>query len=330
MEQNRLDILKRAAEAFYLNTEPCTMSDAEYDQLMSEYRSTGKDISDLIDFGAIIPFKEKRIEKHPYENDLLKPLRTVGLGSDEKYVTNYKYDGGAIKALYDNGKLFAVISSPDAKKAMLRTQKFSQFFPETVDLSITALRGEVLVDAAEFGRNARNKANGLINTKDIDEINRLAYIRVYNVEFDDGFYDMQRIEDTLDSMVFTNPRTRRSEKLEFGPCAAFYSDMIKEKATGVKFQIDGLVRYSETHIEGFKLYCTESADVVIKDITYTTGKTGKVTPIAWFDPIELNDKKIQKVSLYSEKTRLEMGVEKGSKCTVGLVNVTIPKIINVY
>lgn len=64
-------------------------------------------------------------------------------------------------------------------------------------------------------------------------------------------------------------------------------------------------------------------------IEITTGKTGKRTPVAYFEPVTILGREVGKASLYSEKTASELGIKRGSVIEVGLSNDITPKVYRV-
>lgn len=65
------------------------------------------------------------------------------------------------------------------------------------------------------------------------------------------------------------------------------------------------------------------------DIRISVAKSGKRTPVAYFEPVELLGRRLTKASLYSEKTALELGIEVGSLIEVGLQNDVTVKVLRV-
>lgn len=89
--------------------------------------------------------------------------------------------------------------------------------------------------------------------------------------------------------------------------------------------------YTDHHPKGsiaykFPAQTTESR---VRRIEITVGATGRRTPVAWFDPVTLLGRTIEKASLGSEAKMQELGVTEGCTVEVGLSNDVIPKVYRV-
>ena len=76
----------------------------------------------------------------------------------------------------------------------------------------------------------------------------------------------------------------------------------------------------------FPAQTTESR---VHRIEITVGATGRRTPVAWFDPVTILGRTIEKASLGSEAKMQELGITEGCTVEVGLSNDVIPKVYRV-
>lgn len=67
----------------------------------------------------------------------------------------------------------------------------------------------------------------------------------------------------------------------------------------------------------------------VRRIEITVGATGRRTPVAWFDPVTILGRTVEKASLGSEDTMRKLGVTEGARVEVGLSNDVIPKVYRV-
>ena len=94
------------------------------------------------------------------------------------------------------------------------------------------------------------------------------------------------------------------------------------------FQAQG---FTDHHPKGSIAYKfpAQTTTTVIRRIEITVGATGRRTPVAWFDPVTILGRTVEKASLGSEAKMHELGVTDGATVEVGLSNDVIPKIYRV-
>lgn len=176
MNKELVERLKIAAEQFYLDLHNDTphMSDIEYDTLSKQYESEyGKSIKTIIDWSSVDKL-ENNLSYKPLpkvqvtNNDLMTAAKNwIESNNINDYYINLKYDGCGVRAYYKNGKLQKVLSTPDEKFGLVKTNTLGFLFPQELDdTTIESIAGELIVDANMFGYNSRNKSNGLVNSKD--------------------------------------------------------------------------------------------------------------------------------------------------------------------
>ncbi|GHC32019.1 DNA ligase B [Aidingimonas halophila] len=67
----------------------------------------------------------------------------------------------------------------------------------------------------------------------------------------------------------------------------------------------------------------------VQEISFTIGRTGRITPVARLDPIKLDDRTIRRVSLGSLKHWKALDVRPGDQVTISLAGQTIPRLDDV-
>jgi NAD-dependent DNA ligase len=73
----------------------------------------------------------------------------------------------------------------------------------------------------------------------------------------------------------------------------------------------------------------ESAETVVKNISWQVGKSNKLTPVIEFEPIDLSGASVSKASMYNFKLYSESGIGIGSVIEVTRSGDVIPKILSV-
>lgn len=94
------------------------------------------------------------------------------------------------------------------------------------------------------------------------------------------------------------------------------------------FQAQG---FTDHHPKGSIAYKfpAQTTTSVVRRIEITVGATGRRTPVAWFDPVTILGRTVEKASLGSEDTMRKLGVKEGATVEVGLSNDVIPKVYRV-
>lgn len=76
-------------------------------------------------------------------------------------------------------------------------------------------------------------------------------------------------------------------------------------------------------------YPAEEKETVVRDIILQTGRTGRVTPVAIFEPIFLSGTKVEKATLHNPEIVAEIGINVGDTVLVKKAAEIIPKITKV-
>lgn len=358
MNSEAMRRLRVACNQFYLNKcmDQPLMSDYEFDELRSQYESEYGSIRTLVDWDSDLRLLNEPMaglsKDQVVDNNLERAVnRWIETNQVEGYL-NYKYDGSSLKIYYKNGRLEKILSTPDEKYGLVRTRAFWDLVPHEVDPAIASIQGEVLVDAAVYGELARNKANGLTNSKNMDdEVRNEAFIRVYKVNFVDGEWSIDRNIKALESLPIIRQERLRKVVFNYGkeyqyidrdsvpdqvfmPALRFTPNhcpktAVVEDPLEPRFQVDGVVLYSDRQIKGFKFYFTQSATTTIRNIAWQYQSNGGWMPKLQFDTVVINDKRISQAASGGVPNLMAMKMGVGAKVVVILSNMTIPKIIKV-
>ena len=345
-----------AANRFYMNEsvaehpEVPELSDKEYDALAAQWeKESGKSVKTLVNWELTDRVWRDPIQSLPKEKympeDILKSIKADYAGKD--YVINYKYDGCAVEAHYSKtGKLDKILGTPDEEFGFIRTEKFWNLFPhqlpDSIAGKISRIFGEVLVDAQPYGQLARNKANGLCNSKNMqDDIETEALVRVYNAEFyNKEDWNLKTLRSVLEKLPVVT-RTIDNVKIAVFDIAEQLSDeqvsgeplVWEEPYNGYKklqLQVDGYVVYCDEGPYAFKMYYTDHKDVEVKGIEWTYNWTnGSYMPVLNFDTVLINDKKTSKCATGGVPNMLKLKMGVGSIVRVIMSGGTIPKVIKV-
>lgn len=371
MDSIKIEKLRIAANQFYLNKymDHPIMEDTEYDPLKDEYETEGGSIFDLVEWEddmkrthTPLPKVDKeQVGDNNLENAVENWINKHNIDKKESH-RNYKYDGSSIIAYYnEKGQLQKILGTPDCEICIDRTKNCFNMFPHQVTPGIECIQGEFLVDASAYRQKARNKANGLLNSKDmIKDLENEGFIRAYQMRFYDGNWSYKRLCQELDALpILAKDRTRPCDLVDgqvvvdtrfdayFAPAerikTATDSIIVEEGlkiddsvTDDVKFQVDGIVLYYENPdsnqsggYHAFKFYFTEYAITTVTEIVWNKAGSGSWQPKLNFEGVVLNDKEIHQAASGGYPNLVGSKIGKGAKIKVVLANMTIPKVIEV-
>jgi len=251
-----------------------------------------------------------------------------------KVIETPKLDGAAISIQYKNGKLFSVITRGDGKAGIEVTNKFlnnsivpQKLYPEYTFAGSTGhyiknqgllqVTGEIV--APKEIPNARNYAAGALNLKDIEEFKRrnLTFI-AYNIE--------PNISSTYDGDM--------SHLKYSGFNTAIDSEWDEFPTDGKVFRVNDNIEYltlgyTSHHPRGAYAFKTreEGIETTLLDVIWQTGKSGKVTPVAILEPIEIDDAIISRATLNNVAYIKSLNLEIGCRVKVIRAGKIIPRVI---
>ena len=197
-------ILINACKSYYIDSQPTGISDSDYDEM--EQRAINEDgffVRDYVFDTYLKGVKTKnsyieKIKKFKAPKSMLDAIRKsiVELGTDKIYL-DLKYDGSSIAVYIDptNGVPKRVVTVGNANIndwGVDQTAKLFNFLPQRFPRGIVAIQCEALIDIERLDKSidpekARQKANGLINSKYCDqEVSELLTLRAYRYYTDDS------------------------------------------------------------------------------------------------------------------------------------------------
>ena len=338
-----------------------TLYDKTFDQLLSLEESSGIILtnSPTQTVGYEIMGSLSKVEHRTplLSLDKTKDVERIVKFADAKdIVAMLKLDGLTIELEYMNGKLIRGSTRGDGHIGEDITHNVSAF--KNVPLYIPCLGnirivGEALIHYNDFEkinsrfseenryRNPRNLASGSIrqlNSKEcvdrelcfyaytiLDDSSgekaedlRLLNIMGFNVvpyAFISSRTTQSYIENIIDSL--TNTATTNSIPID-GIVFA-YNDMIYGKSLGE-------TSHHPLHSIAFK-FEDETAETTLREVEWSMGRTGQLTPVAIFDTVELDGTEVSRASLHniSILKLLKLGI--GDTISVAKMNMIIPQIV---
>lgn len=362
MEHQR-ELTDKLAEACYyyevLNKELMSNKeyDALYDELLKIEQENGVVLSNSpthkVGYEVMSQLKKVEHETPMLSLDKTKDKDTIkGKFLDKNVDVSFKLDGLTVVLTYENGELKQAVTRGNGLigEDVTHTVKHSKGVPARIPyLGKLVLRGEAIISYDDFNsindsianaeekyKNPRNLASGTVRSLD-SEIARDRKLRVVIFEVLTGESDSKA--DRLEAA-----KSYGFEVVDFmqvvGDNVVGAIDTMTEKAKILGLPVDGLVVTIDSIRESEALGTTgkfprssmafkwadTTAETVLRDIEWSMARTGVLTPVAIFDPVELEGTTVTRASLHnlSYAEDLELGI--GDRITVYKANMIIPQI----
>ena len=311
---SKLDTFKKECDIAYDNGRSL-ISDAQYDNLFGESATIGR-IGYSDDITHMYPLYS--LQKY-YVEDGTTPLNLEDCNETPKL------DGVAICLLYVDNTLVRATTRGDGVKGKDVTDKIKHIVPNELKFSLYESTMQIIGElvSSKFIDNSRNQTAGLMTLKDMEIFKQRVKeldtkFVAYGVSTPTFIYykqDMQLLADNGFSTVFNN-------------CEAFPTDgLVYRLKDNNKFIEAG---YTSKHPKGAFAWKTKQVPVVttLLDVEWQVGKSGKVTPVAILDPVEIDGATIQRATL-NNMAFIE-GLDLVIGCEVELIRAgeIIPEIIS--
>lgn len=362
-----ISLLNQASEAYY-NGQRELMSDYEWDALFDQLKSLEEETGVTLPGSPTQKVSEDSIagQKEPHEFPALSLAKTKSVDELANWAglkpiwLSWKLDGLTLVVTYDAGKLTKVVTRGDGHVGTNITHlapAIEGILPKVSEWGHLVIRGEAVISYADFERfllesggdyaNPRNLASGSLALKDIDEVRKrhIHWVPFTLVHTDRDINSWGERMDFLRQMGF-QPVERETITHPDSLTLQTVIDRWTEKVTSRQnpYSVDGLViTYDDTAFAqtgsvtghhatragmAFK-WQDEAAETTLDHIEWSCA-AGSISPVAVFDPVELEGTTVRRASLcnISECRRLGIG-GKGSALSVIKANKIIPKVIQV-
>ena len=367
MMKQLVEQLNNASQAYY-NGEAELMSDYEWDSKFDQLKLLEDETGIVLPDSPTNKVSEDSIsgKKEPHEFPALSLAKTKSVADLEKWASNkpiwisWKLDGLTLVATYDDGKLTKIVTRGDGHIGTNITHlapAIKGVLPKISEKGHLVIRGEAVISYEDFNNflletesdyaNPRNLASGSLTLKDMDEVKlrHIQWIPFTLVYSDQEILSWGQRMDYLEKLGFQTVEHRFIEN----PTSVNIQEKIDEftqKVTHKKqpFPVDGLViTYDDTQYAStgsvtghhatragyaFK-WQDEYAETVLDHIEWSCAAS-TISPVAVFQPVELEGTTVQRASLcnISECERLGIG-DAGTKLQVIKANKIIPKVIKI-
>ena len=275
----------------------------------------------------------------------------------EEFSVEYKFDGLAMEIVYDGGKLVRAVTRGNGEVGEDVTEQIKTI--QTVPLTIPSkdllgIQGEAIMRLSvlekfnktnnEPLKNARNAAAGAVRNLDPKETARRHLdFMAYNINYarNTKFKTQKEIHDFLISQgFFTGDYFVLAGGVSDIEKQIKHVEQVKDK---LDFLIDGMViklnsvhdreelGFTDRFPRGMIAYKfePEEASTILKNIVWQVGRTGKLTPVAEVEPVELAGATIIHSTLNNYGDILRKQIKIGSRVFIHRSNEVIPEILGV-
>lgn len=296
----------------------------------------------------VIAFTE-RIEKNlEYKHEKLE------------YVLELKLDGASISVTYEKGELVRAVTrgdgieGEDVTENILAIDTIPNYLKENVDLEV---RGEIVLPLSQFKKlneerlaneedifaNPRNAASGTLRQLDSEIVRERGLDAYFYYLVEPLKYGFKTHKESLDYLGRVGIKTTKVaeviDDLTIMEKRIAYWEEEREK---LDFETDGLViklnnialwddvGYTTKSPRWAIAYKFPAKQVTTKllNITWQVGRTGKVTPVAELEEVELSGSRVKRASLHNIDEILRKDIRIGDRVFIEKAAEIIPQVIS--
>lgn len=359
-----VDDLNMYRDAYY-NKSDSLITDFEYDQLYDLLQKLEDETGIILSnsptqsVGYEVKSELNKI-KHSHKMMSLDKTKSVKdlkkFAGDEDCLLMCKLDGLTCLLTYENGDLVRAETRGNGEVGEDITHNAKVF--ENIPLHINypgklEIEGEAIITYHDFEeinskikndnekyKNPRNLASGSVRQLDskIAAKRHIKFIvwkvptRSNGFSMTDNFHFARTLGfDVVPHLLYCKENQEMIGEM---------IDALKNTADSFGYPIDGLVMsYDDIqyglslgmtnrfpkHSLAFKFY-DEEVETVLKNIEWTMGKTGTLTPVAVFEPVEIDGTTVERASLHNVSIMKELELSYGDTITVYKANQIIPQV----
>eukprot|EP01133_Synstelium_polycarpum_P007649 gene7649-8951_t len=281
-----------------------------------------------------------------------------------EFVAELKYDGIGASVIYEGGKLLRVVTRGDGEVGEDITEAALHYIP-TLPRTIAhkdkvEVRGEVVLAKRLLGKinewrqmngddqykNTRNMVSGVLRASLEDspvEFDLLAYQLIDHSSSGAGGNTYVSNTDFLRTLGFTCDNNAQLVGSLGSDAMAKFVDKWARDRTAFAYDIDGIVvKVNDLAIHAkvgaanraprwavaYK-FGAQARESTVLDVTLQVGRSGKVTPVAHIDPIDIGGALVSRATLNNIAFMERLGVAPGARVLVERAGDVIPKISTV-
>lgn len=362
-----IETLNKASEAYY-NGQGELMTDYEWDAAFDELKAL-EDITGIVlpdSPTAKVSEDDMSGQKEEHEFPALSLAKTKQPQDLAKWAEgrdiwlSWKLDGLTLVVTYDNGRLTKVVTRGNGHIGTNITRlapAIDGILPTIAYKGHLVIRGEAVISYKDFEQflmeqdedyaNPRNLASGSLTLKDVDEVKQrhIHWIPFTLVYADDEILSWgERMAflanqgfDTVEREKISDPTLsnieacidRWTQKVTNGSCP-YPVDGLVIAYDDTAYAATGSVTGHHATRAGYAFKWQDESVVTKLDHIEWSCAASTISPVAVFEPVELEGTTVKRASLcnISECQRLGIG-DKGTEISVIKANKIIPKVIKV-
>lgn len=357
-----VSILNEASEAYY-NTGKPIMSDEMFDMRLEDLRQFEQETGFILsnsptqNVGARVLTELKEVtHSHPMLS--LEKCHTVEelikFANNKELVASIKLDGLTVSLLYDDGILVSAETRGDGYVGSDITEHIKRFSNVPLKINkdgVYIIDGEAIITDDDFAevnknneyKNSRNLAAGTLAVLDTSLVAKRK-LRFYawdvisggNNNLSDNLNEARSL--CFDVVPYWSAVNLNPQKLQ--GTLDYIFDFAKEEGLpcdGIVFKFND-IKYGKSlgatshHFKNGIAYKAKNDEVEskLRDIDWTVGKTGVITPTAIFDPVEIYGTTVERASLHNISIMRDiLGYEPhiGQSIVVTKSNMIIPQVV---
>ena len=288
--------------------------------------------------------------------------RVRGEVGEVEYFCEPKFDGLSVEVVYEDGRYERAATRGDGEvgddvTAQVRTipsvpERLRGDYPDRL-----AVRGEVYMPREAFQEynrervergedpfaNPRNAAAGTLRQLDPAVVaDRPLAVFFFSVLASTvGFATSAGVYERLPAWGLRT--TDRAELVEDVEAAIDYRDRLLAARDQLDFEVDGVVLKVNDRAACERLGTTSraprwafaykfparSGETTVRDIVVQVGRTGRLTPVALLDPVEVSGVQVSRASLHNPEEIRRLGVGVGDEVRVERAGDVIPDVVEV-
>lgn len=336
-KEQLIDLKNEAIRAFKAHElgQELLMSDKLYDSKLAIIKQNDPEFN-IFDYQEFNPDEEGRFPHRPGLVDLEKThihnIEDYWKPAENGEHNLPKWDGSSIAIYYTNGRLSHILSMSDKEYGIDKTERFKSFVPHKVSDNISIIRCECLIDVRDID-NARGKANGLVNSKYLeDEIEQLACLVAFSgIDLNGNKIPYEELREALMYKFILRDNGR-----PYFICSKLVEELqllergvagFQDSHYDYQFAIDGVVNYEQNTALKYDYISSAISEVI--DVHWNETEREGFFPVLEIDPVELEGKTITNPSTNGLNNYINQRLGLGAKVEVAFSGTTIPKVVGI-
>jgi DNA ligase (NAD+) len=287
-------------------------------------------------------------------------LTEAGYDGPIRYLCEPKFDGLSVELVYEDGLLQRAATRGDGERGDDVTENVRTIRSVPLELrgdypSFLAVRGEVFMPKDAFQAhnreriergdepfaNPRNAAAGTLRQLDPSvTAERPLDCFVFEILDDGGYGFGTRLDErrAVDRWGFrTDEHTERVDDIDG---AIAFRDRVLDRRDDLDYEIDGTVikldRLDACDLLGSTAraprwafaykFPARTEETTVRDIVLQVGRTGRITPVALLDPVEVSGVEVSRATLHNPEQVAELGVGVGDTVRIKRAGDVIPYV----